>query len=395
MTDGAASTQPRAADGNTSEIDCPHCGQPNARPEGDLDAILDCRRCSRSYAAPRPPAQGGAGAALPGASESLHARCPTDVGLGRSGVAAAIVTVLFYAAIVRPLGDTYFGELFAARGWVPYVIAWLSAWAGLLLAGKAHLLAAQRRALVLDLLPEALSTRITTQNAASFRRLLRQVADRELAPTRFLASKTARSLVVDRIDRALEHFRMRGAVGDVVDQLGNQSQLDANAVESSYTMIRVFIWAIPLLGFIGTVLGISAAVAGFSDSVAQAVDLDVMKQSIGAVTNGLGVAFDTTLLALVMSIFIMFPTSSLQKSEEDFLDRVDAYCEQHLARRLADADPEEAGDGPDPVGSLTRLADGAAAGLARLEAHLTRLADAVGALDERLEEAARRPPRDA
>ena len=80
-------------------------------------------------------------------------RWATDVGLRRSGVAAAAITLVFYVAVVQPLSGTYFGELFGARGWVPYVIAWLSAWAGLLLAGKAFLLGPQQRALALDLLP--------------------------------------------------------------------------------------------------------------------------------------------------------------------------------------------------------------------------------------------------
>ena len=391
MTDRAASLGPQAAAGDGNEISCPHCGQANRKPVDSLDSILDCSRCSRSYAALRPPDQGGrsrtAGTAV---LESAHVRCPTDVGLRKTGLAAAVLTLVFYIAVVQPLSGTYFGELFGARGWVPYVIAWLSAWAGLLLAGKAFLLDAQQRVLALDLLPDALSTRITTRNAASFRRHLRRLAERELPPTRFLASKGTRSLLVERLDRALEHFRMRGAASDVIDQLGSHSQIDANAVESSYTMIRVFIWAIPLLGFIGTVLGISEAVAGFSNSVAEAVDLDVMKQSIGAVTSGLGVAFDTTLLALVMSIFIMFPTSSLQKAEEDFLDRVDVYCEQHLGRRLDDRDPEvgDAAGGPEALASLTDVADGAAEGLAKLEANLSRLADAVSVLDERLEKTA-------
>ena len=61
-----------------------------------------------------------------------------------------------------------------------------------------------------------------------------------------------------------------------------------------------------------------------------------MKNAIGMVTSGLGVAFDTTLLALVMSIFIMVPTSSLQKTEEDYLARVDDYCQHYLVTRLED-----------------------------------------------------------
>jgi hypothetical protein len=85
-------------------------------------------------------------------------------------------------------------------------------------------------------------------------------------------------------------------------------------------------------------------VGGFSDSVSAAADLEVMKDSIGTVTTGLGIAFDTTLLALVMSLFIMFPTSSLQKAEEDHLARVDEYCQSDLVARLDDDRGQSSGE---------------------------------------------------
>jgi biopolymer transport protein ExbB/TolQ len=108
--------------------------------------------------------------------------------------------------------------------------------------------------------------------------------------------------------------------------------------------VRVFVWVVPTLGFIGTVIGIGAAVAGFSATLEAASSLDGMKDSIGAITGGLGVAFDTTLLALVMSILIMFPANAVQRLEEAFLGQVDDYCSEHLLPRLADQveeSPEE------------------------------------------------------
>ncbi len=329
MADGAA-TFPDAEAPAAGEMACPHCGRPNPRKPG-AGAIVDCGHCDRSYAQPRPLPLGSA---TQRAGNAILARSPTDVSMRLSAVGAAVLTVLFYVAVVTPLAGSYVAELFGARGWVPYVISWLSLWAGVLLVVKARLLAWQRRALALDLLPDEIDVRVTPGNAEPFRAHLQDVAARELPPSQLGPLAAPRSFLVERLDRALERFRMRGSSEDVVEQLMGQAQLDQQAVESSYTMIRVFIWAIPLLGFIGTVVGISAAVAGFSDSVAQAVDLEVMKQSIGTVTTGLGVAFDTTLLALVMSIVIMFPTSLLQKAEEDFLSRVEAYCDERLGRRL-------------------------------------------------------------
>jgi len=289
-----------------------------------------------------------------------------------TGLIAALLTLVFYAALVMPLSGSYVADLFGARGWVPYGITWLSLWAGVLLLVKAQLLRRQQRSLELDLLPDAVAARITPANAADFRAHLQALASARVTRLPLpaaLVSSTSRDFLIERVDNALERFRMRRSASDVVEHLAVQSQLDANAVASSYTMVRVFIWAIPLLGFIGTVIGISAAVAGFSDSVAAAVDLDVMKQSIGSVTTGLGVAFDTTLLALVMSIVIMFPASSLQKAEEDFLNRVEAYCDERLGRRLDDGSAESS---PLP------------AGLEALQTQISRLADSIQALDGKL-----------
>ena len=260
--------------------------------------------------------------------ESNGRRRPArEIQLGFTGSAALGVTLLFYLAL-QPFGGSMLNDLFTQRGWVPYGISFLSAWAGVMLVLKFRLLGAHRRALELDLLPESVGERITPDNAEAFiQHLDAQPISRE-------------NPLGQRIRRALLHFAARRDTSQLVAQLGGQAQADADALESSYTLVRVFIWAVPILGFIGTVIGIGSAVGGFSESVGAAVDLAVMKESIGNVTGGLGVAFDTTLVALVMSILIMFPASSLQKAEEDFLAAVEDYCDERLVVRLAGEESE-------------------------------------------------------
>ena len=111
-------------------------------------------------------------------------------------------------------------------------------------------------------------------------------------------------------------------------------------MDASYALVRVFVWAVPTLGFIGTVLGLGAAVGGFSESLDTAASLESLKASIGTVTGGLGVAFDTTLLALVLSIVIMFPASAVQRMEEGLIGAVDDYCAECLLPRLRE-DPSD------------------------------------------------------
>jgi len=264
-------------------------------------------------------------------SERQRARGPTDPGLGTTGAVAAAITVLFYVVVVPPLLGTMVGDLFGDRGRVPYAIAFLSFWAVVILVEKFRRVARQRDVLSLDLLPEGIDARVTPENAPRF-----------LAHLDTLSAAAADGMLAQRIRRALQHYEARRDTREVVSALESQAGADADAVESSYGMVRVFIWAVPVLGFIGTVIGIGAAVGGFSSAIGSAVDLDVMKNSIGSVTGGLSVAFDTTLLALVMSILIMFPSSWLQKLEEDFLAEVEDYCDEKLVRRLS----EERADGP-------------------------------------------------
>jgi biopolymer transport protein ExbB/TolQ len=350
---------------------CPHCLHPG--PPGGLTAgqIIECSHCDHSYIVPGDgpvPDNGGSSSdAVPSTPEPMSAAAAdapselhgatSDVPLVRSGVIAAGVTLVFYVALVMPLSGTYFGALFGARGWVPYTISYLAFWSGVLLVEKYRELGRQTRVLELDLLPRAIAESVTPTTAASFLDFLQG-----------LPAEYGRNFLVQRVGHALQHFRARSVVSETVDVLRNQAERDENVVESSYTMLRVFIWAIPILGFIGTVLGIGASVGGFSESVSEAANLEVMKDSIGVVTSGLGVAFDTTLLALVMSIFIMFPASSLQKAEEEYLDRVSQYCHRHLISRLDDGNVGASGQAGDTAviqRTAERLADELLAALER------------------------------
>ncbi|MBW2419328.1 MAG: MotA/TolQ/ExbB proton channel family protein [Deltaproteobacteria bacterium] len=389
-----------------SSPQCPHCDRELSFAGHEDGEVVDCVHCGRSFALPGweptraadpdDPTEAPLDAApRPAQREPRASRrslldfrprrashTPTDVGLISSGLVALVLTVLFYAAAVRPLSATYFGELFGARGWVPYVITLLSMWSVVILTIKYRRLNQQLRVLDLDLVPASFAERITPADARVFASYLRD-----------LGKAYGSNLLLDRVLRALRHFSARQDVSAVVTQINNQAQIDSDAVESSYTMLRVFVWAIPILGFIGTVMGIGQSVSGFSDSVASAVDLDVMKYSIGAVTTGLGVAFDTTLLALVMSIVIMLPTSTLQKAEEDFLSECEHYCDEHLVRRLDDGGTAAGGQDARDTGdegarrvleSLAVLGERASASLRSLDTELSRLSDNAGRLERRL-----------
>jgi biopolymer transport protein ExbB/TolQ len=95
-------------------------------------------------------------------------------------------------------------------------------------------------------------------------------------------------------------------------------------VESSYSMLQYIAWAIPSVGFIGTVWGIGIAIgnAGFA-----ADDLKM-------VTQPLGVAFDTTLIALLESLVLMFFMYNMQHKEENLLNSIDLFCQEKFIINL-------------------------------------------------------------
>ncbi len=249
----------------------------------------------------------------------------SNVSMVVSAIVGAVFAAVFYGT-VYPIKGSGFGKLFFMdQGWwIPPTLVFLMGWSLAILLLKSQKLKRQKISMLFDLLPTDLGD-ISQNSLDSF-----------VSHLRGLPSEASESFLVNRVRRGLEHFRVRKSASEVGTLLSSQSDIDANSVESSYTLLKVFIWAIPIMGFIGTVLGISAAVGQFSGSLDAASDLTKLKESLGGVTGGLATAFDTTLVALVMSILVMFPSSSMQKAEEDLLNWVDEYCNENLLKRLND-----------------------------------------------------------
>jgi biopolymer transport protein ExbB/TolQ len=323
---------------------CPYCDAGELE-RIDAGALQRCRHCGRSSlpgrAAARPveggpdrfdqassrPADPGAGVSrtrIRGAPGEVPNLPPAAIGLAITGA--------FYG-LLRLFSGSPLAELFANRGWVPYVITAISAWALALLASKLRRLRFEASMLERELIPPTPSGRLTPTDA-----------EHVLVALRALPAAIGESFLARRLERALRHFESRRRAVEVVEHLAAESRSDEVRVDASYSLVRVFVWVVPTLGFIGTVIGIGAAVGGFSATLEAASSLDAMKESIGAVTGGLGVAFDTTLLALVMSILIMFPANAVQRVEEGLLGDVDEYCSEHLVQRLEDERAPESSD---------------------------------------------------
>ncbi|MGU9977946.1 MAG: hypothetical protein ACNYNY_04620 [Candidatus Oxydemutatoraceae bacterium WSBS_2016_MAG_OTU14] len=86
-----------------------------------------------------------------------------------------------------------------------------------------------------------------------------------------------------------------------------------------YIIPRYINWAIPILGFIGTVLGISLAAEGIQSIIASNQSFGQLSTHLGQAISPLGIAFDTTLIALSLSVLLMLLQTSLQKWEDNLL----------------------------------------------------------------------------
>ena len=145
------------------------------------------------------------------------------------------------------------------------------------------------------------------------------------------------SLMFRRIRRIFHHIKAIPKKEEINKIFDYQAQIDANRMENSYAILNVFIWAIPILGFIGTVFGIGEAIGEFSSFIRSVSSVELgsqMRSALGGVTSGLSIAFNTTFLALVFVIPIMVLSSFLKKTEEDLLLQMEEYCLEEVLPHL-------------------------------------------------------------
>ena len=145
------------------------------------------------------------------------------------------------------------------------------------------------------------------------------------------------SIIFRRVRRTLRHLRAIPKKEEITSILNYQAEIDHNRMQSGYSLLNIFIWAIPILGFIGTVYGIGQSIGEFSDFIRGASKSDLtiqMRSALGGVTSGLSVAFSTTFIALVGVIPIMMISSSLRKRENDLLISIEEYCLEDLLPNL-------------------------------------------------------------
>ena len=122
---------------------------------------------------------------------------------------------------------------------------------------------------------------------------------------------------------------------DVSDTVRTQAEVDLGRLVTSMSTVHYLAWAIPALGFLGTVRGLSGGL-----SMAGKID-EELHSFIEQATRHLTVAFDCTLVALVLSLALMFLVHSVQRDEEAVVIDCQQYCLEHLVGRLYELEHAE------------------------------------------------------
>ncbi|MEZ6122920.1 MAG: MotA/TolQ/ExbB proton channel family protein [Planctomycetaceae bacterium] len=151
------------------------------------------------------------------------------------------------------------------------------------------------------------------------------------------------TLLFRRIDDSL-HYLMCSRRGGLEEHLRYLAELAGEQLHQTYATVRTITWAIPILGFLGTVIGITMAIAN--------VTPDQLDTSLGEVTGGLSVAFDTTALALGMSIVLVFSSFFVERSEQKILHRVEKFGMESLLPWLNSSPAGESSSGQSSAASV-------------------------------------------
>ncbi len=190
----------------------------------------------------------------------------------------------------------------------------LMLWVMAIMGLKAQGVAAQRRMLSQPLVSVEEGRRVLPEDARKLARPLEALPEPERG---FLLPRALRG--------ALNRYGSTASVADVSNVVRDLCDTEADRMDSELSMVRYITWAIPSIGFIGTVRGIGDALGNAHEAVAG---------NIAAVTASLGVAFNSTFIALLISIVIMFLMHQITLMQERMVIEAQDYCDNNLIRHL-------------------------------------------------------------
>ena len=246
-------------------------------------------------------------------------------------IASIIVVHAIYVSIVRPRADAQLEvqaeQMAVDPDYVPersvYILIRdyeqeacfvLMLWAMAIMGFKAVASTRERQLLQRDMVPIAEGMSILPEDTREYAR-----------PVQALSEGEGQFLLPRALLTALHRFRSTRNIQDVSTSVREECDAESDRLDSELSMVRYIAWAIPSVGFLGTVRGIGEALAQAHQAV---------EGNIAGVTQSLGVAFNSTFTALLISIVVMFLLHQLQLVQERLVLDTQHYCDQNLIRHL-------------------------------------------------------------
>lgn len=186
-------------------------------------------------------------------------------------------------------------------------------WALLILQSRYREVRNQRRAFGMELLPTEEGARILPEDARPLVRKAEQVT----AGRPFI--------LANMIRLGLGKFAVSKSATDVAEVVRNQADVEVSRLVTGMSTVHYLAWAIPAIGFVGTVRGLGGAFGANDPDIAE-----FTRQA----KDQLKIAFDCTLVALVLSLGLMYFVHAVQRAEETLVTDAQQYCQEHLLLRL-------------------------------------------------------------
>jgi biopolymer transport protein ExbB/TolQ len=198
-------------------------------------------------------------------------------------------------------------------------------WGMIVLAYKLVHVSRERRLFKYDFVRVQPGERIIPEDALDRYKELKTAIERE--------PRWRERLLPESILAALHRFQATSSVQDAANAVRERAELANDELDSSLGLVRYIAWAIPAIGFIGTVRGIGEAL----NYAEEAIHGDV-----SSVTTGLGLAFNSTFVGLSLCIILMFWLHMVQARQEAFIIETQTFCRDKLIDVMKVPTKEEA-----------------------------------------------------
>ncbi len=305
------------------EFRCPYCEGRNLTEEENIGFYTVCPHCQKEVVITRE--------APKKEQEQQSVSSIVKVEKEELGLKVAMITMglsiaqfaLFYYFVLEHVSPNSAFYRLVAVGWVPYVVM------GLFFVSMSMVLIKIKdlRHHQSNIGEVYLSRKDSLSSDDALREARIRIAKRSMV--------LHDTMLGGRVAASLERFQHTHSLREAEEVLKDEADRAFSTAESSYTLLRVIVWATPIMGFIGTVMGVSQSVGGLSNVLGGDVeDISQITGALNNVTKELAFSFDTTLIALVATVIIMVSMTLIEQAEFGLLDRIEEISHRQVLPNL-------------------------------------------------------------